>query len=84
MIRLGKVYSNMMVDVQATNAKLRRRAARLVQQAAGGGVAAAEQSLVDSDGEVKTAIAALRLGVSPEEARRRLAKVGGRLRLLFD
>ena len=84
MIRLGKVYSNMMVDVQATNEKLRRRATRLVQQAAGSGMAAAEQSLVDSNGEVKTAIAALRLGVSPEEARKRLANVGGRLRLLFD
>jgi len=47
-------------------------------------MAAAEQSLVDSNGEVKTAIAALRLGVSPEEARKRLANVGGRLRLLFD
>jgi N-acetylmuramic acid 6-phosphate etherase len=84
MIRLGKVYSNLMVDVQATNQKLRRRAARLVQQAAGTGPAAAEQSLVDANGEVKTAIAALRLGVTPEEARRRLANVGGRLRLLFD
>jgi N-acetylmuramic acid 6-phosphate etherase len=84
MIRLGKVYSNMMVDVQATNEKLRRRAARLVQQAAGGDAAAAEQSLVLSNGEVKTAIAALKLGVTPEEARRRLANVGGRLRLLFD
>ncbi len=84
MIRLGKVYSNMMVDVQATNEKLRRRATRLVQQAAGSGLAAAEQSLVDSNGEVKTAIAALRLCVTPEEARKRLDNVGGRLRLLFD
>jgi N-acetylmuramic acid 6-phosphate etherase len=84
MIRLGKVYSNLMVDVQATNEKLRRRAARLVQLAAGGDPAAAEKSLVDANGEVKTAIAALRLGVTPEEARRRLENVGGRLRLLFD
>lgn len=84
MIRLGKVYSNLMVDVQATNEKLRRRAARLVQQAAGSEAAAAEQSLVDSNGEIKTAIAALRLGITPDEARRRLDSVGGRLRLLFD
>jgi N-acetylmuramic acid 6-phosphate etherase len=84
MIRLGKVYSNLMVDVQATNEKLRRRATRLVQQAAGSAPADAEQSLVDSNGEVKTAIAALRLGITPEEARRRLANAGGRLRLLFD
>ena len=73
-----------MVDVQATNKKLRRRATRLVQQAAGTEAAVAEQSLVDANGEVKTAIAALRLGITPEEARRRLDNVGGRLRLLFD
>jgi N-acetylmuramic acid 6-phosphate etherase len=84
MIRLGKVYSNLMVDMRATNEKLRRRAARLVQLAAGGDAAAAEQSLVDANGEVKTAIAALHLGITPEEARRRLEDVGGRLRLLFD
>jgi N-acetylmuramic acid 6-phosphate etherase len=84
MIRLGKVYSNLMVDVQATNAKLRRRAVRLVQEAAGAEAAAAEQALAESNGEVKTAIAVLRLGITPAEARRRLAMVDGRLRLLLE
>src|SRR5207247_10904101 len=64
MIRLGKVYGNLMVDVQATNAKLRHRAARLVQQAAGAEPSAVERVLAESNGEVKTAIAMLRLGGS--------------------
>jgi N-acetylmuramic acid 6-phosphate etherase len=84
MIRLGKVYSNLMVDVRATNEKLRRRAVRLVQQAADTEAVRAERALAESNGEVKTAIAALRLGISPVEARRRLAEVDGHLRLVLD
>jgi N-acetylmuramic acid 6-phosphate etherase len=80
MTRLGKVYGNLMVDVQATNAKLRRRAERLVQAAAGTDPTAAERALVDAQGEVKTAIVMLRLGVPAEEARRRLVAADGRLR----
>ncbi len=84
MIRLGKVYGNLMVDVQASNAKLRRRAVRLVEQAAGIDAPAAEKALAAADGEVKVAIAAVRLGVSSEEAAARLAAVGGRLRVVLD
>jgi N-acetylmuramic acid 6-phosphate etherase len=80
MIRLGKVYGNLMVDVRATNQKLRRRAERLVQQATGVDLHAAEQALAQSLGEVKTAIAMLRLDVSANEARARLAAADGRLR----
>jgi N-acetylmuramic acid 6-phosphate etherase len=80
MIRLGKVYGNLMVDVQATNVKLRQRATRLVQQAASADVAAAELALAESNWEVKTAIAMLRRGLSVEEARRVLAEANGRLR----
>jgi N-acetylmuramic acid 6-phosphate etherase len=83
MIRLGKVYDNLMVDMQATNAKLRQRAVRLVQRAAGAGAGVAEQALAASDGEVKTAIAMLRLGLPADAARERLAATDGRLRLLF-
>jgi N-acetylmuramic acid 6-phosphate etherase len=80
MIGLGKVYGNLMVDVQATNAKLRHRAIRLVQAAANVDADAAQRALAASHGEVKNAIALLRLGVSAEEARRRLAEADGRLR----
>jgi N-acetylmuramic acid 6-phosphate etherase len=83
MIRLGKVYGNLMVDVQPSNAKLRRRAARLVEQAGGVDARAAEAALIDARGEVKVAIAALRLGVSSAEAAARLAAADGRLRTVL-
>jgi N-acetylmuramic acid 6-phosphate etherase len=83
MVRLGKVYGNLMVDVQATNAKLRRRAVRLVQHVAGVDEATAQAALADADGEVKAAIAAVRLGIPPAEARQRLAASQGHLRTLL-
>jgi N-acetylmuramic acid 6-phosphate etherase len=84
MVRLGKVYSNLMVDVRASNAKLRRRAARLVEQVAGVDAAAAERALADAGWEVKTAIAALRLRVPAGEARARLAEAKGLLGRVLD
>jgi N-acetylmuramic acid 6-phosphate etherase len=84
MIRLGKVYSNLMIDVQATNEKLRRRAARLVGLAAGVDLETAQSTLALADGEVKTAIAALRLGGSVDDARARLKAADGNLRSAID
>jgi N-acetylmuramic acid 6-phosphate etherase len=83
MIRLGKVYGNLMVDVRATNQKLRGRAERLVQEAAGADAGAAKRALAESQGEVKTAIAMLRLTVSAETARERLEEADGRLRIVL-
>jgi N-acetylmuramic acid 6-phosphate etherase len=83
MIRLGKVYGNLMVDVQATNAKLRRRAVRLVQESSHAAEPAAERALAESSGDVKTAIAMLRLSISASEARQRLAAANGRLRIVL-
>jgi N-acetylmuramic acid 6-phosphate etherase len=83
MIRLGKVYGNLMVDVRATNEKLRRRAARLVELATGVDTGAAEDALGQCGGEVKTAIAMLRLGISPEAARQQLKAASGRLRVVL-
>jgi N-acetylmuramic acid 6-phosphate etherase len=84
MIRSGKVYDNLMVDVQVTNAKLRRRAVRLVEQAAGSASSAAEDALAVAGGEVKTAIAMLRLGLPAEAARARLARADGHLRRVLE
>jgi N-acetylmuramic acid 6-phosphate etherase len=84
MIRLGKVYGNLMVDVQATNAKLRHRAVRLVEAAAGVDESTAERALAASNGQVKTAIAMLRLGISFDEATRRLDAADGRLRIVLN
>ena len=84
MIRLGKVHGNLMVDVQATNAKLRRRAVRLVREAARVDSHVAEQALRESAWDVKLAIALLRLGVSADAARAHLTQADGHLRRLFD
>ena len=84
MIRLGKVFSNLMVDVQATNEKLRRRAVRLVELAAGVDTDVAKETLEKADGEVKTAIVALRLRCSIEQARSQLSKANGALRRVID
>ena len=80
MIRLGKVYGNLMIDVQATNEKLRRRAVRLVQQAARVDEVAAADALSASGGDVKLAVALVRLGTTADDARARLAAADGRLR----
>jgi N-acetylmuramic acid 6-phosphate etherase len=80
MIRLGKVYGNLMVDVQPTNAKLRRRAVRILQAAAGADEGAARRALEATGYEVKPALVMLLAGVGADEARRRLAGSGGFVR----
>ncbi len=80
MVRLHKVYGNLMVDVMPTNVKLRRRALALVQRAAAADEAGAAQALAACGGHVKTAIVMLRGGCSADEARRRLAAVDGSVR----
>lgn len=84
MVRLGKTYGNLMVDVQSTNAKLRERAAGIVRDAAKVSIAEARTALDHADGEVKTAIVASRLGVSVSDARERLAISGGVVRAALD
>ena len=80
MIRLGKTYSNLMVDVQPTNAKLRQRARRIVAEATGLDFQRATEILSACNGEVKTAIVAVLAGISPELARIRLHETGGYVR----
>jgi N-acetylmuramic acid 6-phosphate etherase len=77
------VYGNLMVDVVATNSKLRQRAVRLVVQAARTDESSAAAALAATDGDVKAAIATLRLDVSPQEAAARLASAHGRLRTVL-
>jgi len=80
MIRLGKTYSNLMVDVQPTNVKLRQRARRIVAEATGLDLRRATEILSVCNGEVKTAIVAALVGISPELARIRLYETGGYVR----
>jgi len=84
MILLGKTYGNLMVDVQPTNAKLRRRAVGIVRQATGLAEPEAEALLHASDDEVKTAIVAALAGVDPGAARGRLVAAGGVVRAALE
>src|SRR6266581_2264737 len=84
MILLGKTFGNLMVDVQATNQKLHRRAISIVRQATGVDEDAAEGLLSVSRGEVKTAIMVGRTGIEPELARERLAAHSGILRAALE
>jgi N-acetylmuramic acid 6-phosphate etherase len=80
MMEIGKTYGNLMVDVQATNAKLRARASRIVTQVTGADRAEAEKALMDCGGSAKVAIVHLATGRDPENSRRLLAQAGGHLR----
>jgi len=84
MILLGKTFGNLMVDVQATNDKLRRRARTIVQTATGVDEAAAEALLTTADGDARAAILVGRVGLTPAEARARLAAHAGVLRAALD
>jgi len=80
MIALGHTYGPWMVDVRATNAKLRRRALRMVCRITGAGEDAAATALLAADGQVKPAVVSLLAGVDAAEAARRLARSAGRVR----
>ncbi|KMS81132.1 N-acetylmuramic acid 6-phosphate etherase [Streptomyces leeuwenhoekii] len=80
MIRLGKTYGNLMVDVRASNDKLRARSRRIVALATGAGDEEIERALAAADGEVKHAILILLAGVDGPAAARLLEDSGGHLR----
>lgn len=80
MVRTGKVYGNLMVDVQPTNEKLTDRVVRIVAAAAAVDHGSAEQALEAAAGHAKTAIVMLASQSSPDEARQRLAAHHGSVR----
>ncbi|MDQ0684584.1 N-acetylmuramic acid 6-phosphate etherase [Streptomyces achromogenes] len=80
MIRLGKTYGNLMVDVRATNDKLRARSRRIVALATGAADDEIEAALAAADGEVKAAILVVLAGVDGPAAARLLEESGGHLR----
>ncbi len=84
MVRLGKVYGNLMVDVKATNEKLRGRAVRLVCHATGSDAAAAQTALNAAGGSVKTAIVMLLRDVDAAGAQALLAQAGGKPRAALE
>jgi N-acetylmuramic acid 6-phosphate etherase len=80
MVRLGRTYGNLMIDVRVTNEKLRDRARRIVAKAADVTLEEAAAALSAADDQAKVAVATLRLGVAVAEARERLTAAGGQLR----
>ncbi|MGW1158705.1 N-acetylmuramic acid 6-phosphate etherase [Streptomyces sp. NPDC002519] len=80
MIRLGKTYGNLMVDVRASNDKLRARSRRIVALATGADDEEVERALAATDGEVKNAILTILGTVDGPAAARLLAESDGRLR----
>jgi N-acetylmuramic acid 6-phosphate etherase len=84
MVRLGRTYGNLMLDVRADNEKLRRRQVRAVALASSSSVADAEQMLAATDGDARAAVVALAAGVDVPTARARLAAAGGRVRDAID
>jgi N-acetylmuramic acid 6-phosphate etherase len=84
MIRLGKTFGNLMVDVNATNEKLRARVLRIVETATGVSGARAEAALAAADGNAKVAVVSLLAGVDASEARERLDAADGSIRIALD
>lgn len=84
MVRLGKTFGNLMVDVRATNQKLRERALSILAQATGLPRARCEEELAAANGELKTAILSVRAELTPAAARERLARHGGVLRAALE
>jgi N-acetylmuramic acid 6-phosphate etherase len=80
MVRLGKTYGNLMVDLQATNQKLKRRSLGIVCQLTGVEEPVAQELLEAADGDLKTAVLMKLAGVTPDQARARLGASHGRLR----
>jgi N-acetylmuramic acid 6-phosphate etherase len=77
MIRLGKTYGDLMVDVRASNAKLAARARRIVRVATGVSEDEADTALAAADGSAKVAVVALLEEITADEARARLERAGG-------
>lgn len=80
MVRLGKVYENVMVDLQLTNKKLEERAKRIIMFFAEVSYPQAEELLENADGHVKTALLMSLTGLSKSECKNLLSKNGGFIR----
>ena len=84
MVKLGKVYQNMMVDVQTNNNKLMQRACRIVMELGEVNKKEASDLLIKTDNQIKTAILMGKFGLNLESANKRLESVGGYLDQILD
>jgi N-acetylmuramic acid 6-phosphate etherase len=80
MVRLGRTYSNLMVSVRATNAKLRGRTLRILREASGLDEPECSAALADSGGDLKVALVHLLSGADPQRSADALAGTGGQVR----
>ena len=80
MVRLGKTFGNLMVDLRITNEKLQDRALRIIEKATGASRLEAQKAFLDSGHEVKVAILILLLGIDADVARERLRASSNRVR----
>ncbi len=80
MVRLGRTYSNLMVSMQASNAKLRGRTVTILREATGADDLTCERALSEAEGEVKTALVTLLAGVDTHRARQALDEADGHVR----
>jgi N-acetylmuramic acid 6-phosphate etherase len=81
MVRLGKTFGNLMVDVVAANEKLRARVHRIVRTATGASPDEVGEALGAAGGEAKVAIVSLLAGIDAQTARARLREANGNVRL---
>lgn len=84
MIRMGKVYENMMIDLQMTNKKLVERSKRIVMTIAGVNYEEASSFLQQAGGHVKTALVMIKANVSADEAKQRLSRADGFVRKAIE
>ncbi|MFD9067852.1 N-acetylmuramic acid 6-phosphate etherase [Kitasatospora purpeofusca] len=84
MVRLGRTYGNLMVDVRAGNAKLRERARRIVVDITGADEETARRALTATGGEAKAAVLVVLAGVDAQAATRLLTAADGHLRAALD
>jgi len=84
MVRLNKVYGNLMVDVRSANAKLVRRALALTVRASGASEERAREALAECGSSVKVAVVMLRAGIGAAEAARRLEAAEGSVHLALQ
>ncbi len=84
MVRLGKIYENMMIDLQMTNKKLVERAKRIVMTITGVSYDEAERQLNAANGHVKSALVMIKAGVTFDEASKRLNRSNGFVRAAIE
>jgi len=84
MVRLGKVYENMMIDLQMTNQKLVERSKRIVMTITGVSYEEAADYLIKAEGHVKTALVMIKANVGIKEAKERLKKTSGFVRRAIE